>query len=130
MESANSGRDAVQQEPNVPGQTEYQGLPVAGYRPQTGDKVGIVNANKQAEERTLRILDELAQRDDVDKRWLAVGRTAIENGFMAVNRSVFQPGRVTLPEDATTAANAGQYLDAPPRVPRTDGGLPPGRPHP
>lgn len=77
----------------------HHGLPVAGYRPQTGDKVGIVNANKEAEERTLRIFDELAKRDDVDKRWLAIGRTAIEQGFMAMNRAVFQPARIGLPED-------------------------------
>ncbi len=35
----------------------------------------------------------------VDKRWLAIGRTAIEQGFMAVNRSIFKPGRVVLPDE-------------------------------
>lgn len=78
---------------------EHRGLPVAGYRPQSDDKVALVNANKLAEERVLRILDELAQRDDVDPEWLHTGRTWIEAGFMSVNRAVFQPARVTLPED-------------------------------
>jgi hypothetical protein len=32
-------------------------------------------------------------------RWLAIGKTDIEKGFMAVNRSVFRPSRVALPED-------------------------------
>lgn len=79
--------------------TSHSGLPVKGYNPQSEDKVSLVNANKEAEEQVLRILDALASMDDIDKRWLAIGRTAIENGFMAVNRSVFQPGRVKLPED-------------------------------
>lgn len=79
--------------------TAHNGLPVKGYNPQSDDKVAAVNANKEIEERVLRILDDLGAREDVDKRWLAIGRTAIENGFMAVNRSVFQPGRVKLPED-------------------------------
>lgn len=79
---------------------KHTGLPVAGYKPQSGAAVEIVNHNKQAEEYVLRILDTLAATQDVDKRWLAIGRTAIEQGFMAVNRSVFQPGRVALPSDA------------------------------
>lgn len=87
------------------GASQHQGLPVSGYRPQTADKVDTVNANKVAEEQVLRILDGLAARPDVDKRWLAIGRTAIENGFMAVNRAVFQPGRVSLPSDLPALAH-------------------------
>jgi hypothetical protein len=78
---------------------QHQGLPVSGYRPQSADRVSLVNANKEVEERVLRILDELAASDAVDKRWLAIGRTHIEQGFMAVNRSIFQPTRVALPDD-------------------------------
>ena len=81
-------------------ETKHEGLPVAGYRPQGSDRVAVVNANKAQEEAVLRILDKLADDRDVDKRWLAIGRTAIENGFMAVNRAVFKPARVTLPGDA------------------------------
>ena len=78
---------------------EHAGLPVAGYKPQTSDNVPLVNTNKHLEEMVLRLLDELALNDAVDKRWLQIGRTAIENGFMAVNRSVFKPGRAVLPGD-------------------------------
>lgn len=78
---------------------EHSGLPVAGYKPQSDSNVALVNLNKQLEEHVLRQLDALAQDDSIDKRWLAIGRTAIENGFMAVNRSVFKPGRVTLSTD-------------------------------
>lgn len=84
-------------------------LPVSGYKPQTQAKVDLVNSFKAAEERILRMLDalrELPNADDpdaapqIDQRWLAIGRTQIEQGFMAVNRSIFQPGRVErLPED-------------------------------
>lgn len=73
-----------------------KGLPVAGYRDQSNDAVALVNDNKFIEEQVLRILDGLAARDDTDKRWLAIGRTAIEQGFMAVNRSIFKPERVKL----------------------------------
>ena len=78
--------------------TDHAALPVSGYKPQTDDKVQLVNLNKGLEERVLLQLDALAKNTDVDPRWLAIGRTAIENGFMAVNRSVFKPSRATLKE--------------------------------
>lgn len=75
------------------------GLPVPGYRPQSDEAVAIVTAMKRTEEKLLRALDDLAQRGDIDQRWLAIGRTGIEQGFMAVNRSIFRPARVALPGD-------------------------------
>jgi hypothetical protein len=76
------------------------GLPVDGYKAQTHEAVDLVNRNKQAEERILRMLDELGCIPEVDKRWLAIGRTGLEQAFMAINRSIFRPGRTFLPEDA------------------------------
>lgn len=78
---------------------EHKGLPVSGYRPQSANAVSVVNNNKAIEERVLRMLDDIGQMTDVDQRWLAIGRTHIEQGFMAVNRAVFQPERVGLPGD-------------------------------
>jgi hypothetical protein len=77
---------------------KHLGLPVAGYRPQSNEAVSTVNGFKADEERLLRKLDEL-RGGDVDGRWLALGRTHLEQAFMAINRAVFQPARVTLPED-------------------------------
>lgn len=79
---------------------QHTGLPVAGYQPQSGDNVALVNSNKELEERVLRQIDALQADARFDTRWLAIGRAAIEQGFMAVNRAVFQPARVKLPEDA------------------------------
>ncbi len=88
--------------------TDHIGLPVPGYQAQSDDAVTAVTLHKQMEERLLRRLDELsAAADDpvvglpiVDKRWLAIARTHLEQGFMALNRAVFQPGRISLPEDS------------------------------
>lgn len=79
--------------------TEHKGLPVKGYGPQTEEAVSLVNANKALEELCLRVFDELANIPDIDKRWLAIGRTDIEKGWMSINRSIFRPGRAELPED-------------------------------
>lgn len=75
-----------------------QGLPVAGYKPQSEENIALVNKNKQIEERILRDMDNLVVAG-VDQRWLAIARTHMEQAFMAYNRAIFQPGRVTLPED-------------------------------
>lgn len=80
-----------------------EGLPVKGYLAQSDAKVALVNANKEAEESLLRLLDGLAELD-VDKRWLSIGRTHIEQGFMAVNRAIFRPARISLPADEERSA--------------------------
>lgn len=72
----------------------HQPIPVSGYTAQSDDNVSIVNANKRLEEEILRVLDGMAAMTDIDKRWLAIGRTNIEQGFMAINRSVFKPKRI------------------------------------
>jgi len=75
---------------------ELQPLPVQGYKAQSQETVDLVNENKKIEEECLQILDYLATRDDVDKRWLAIGRTNLEQAFMAINRSIFKPNRINL----------------------------------
>ena len=76
-----------------------EGLPVKGYQPQSSYRVELVNRNKEAEERVLRILDNLKESNRADLRWLAIARTHIEEGFMAMNRAIFQPARVKLDGD-------------------------------
>lgn len=82
--------------------SERQSLPVAGYTSQSDLNVAIVNNHKEAEERVLRLIDAAKANPYNDQRWVAVAKTQIEQGFMALNRAVFQPKRITLPEDTTT----------------------------
>ncbi len=77
----------------------HMGLPVHGYRPQNPVAVEMVNQHKQMEEELLRRCDYLLTLPDIDMRWLAIGRTHIEQAFMAINRAVFKPERVTLEDD-------------------------------
>jgi hypothetical protein len=78
---------------------KHEGLPVAGYRPQSNDNVQMVNFNKQMEENILRCMDAMRGDEAIDQRWLALGRTYIEQGFMAWNRAIFRPARVKLATD-------------------------------
>lgn len=74
---------------------DHQPLPVSGYKPQSQETVDLVNSNKREEELALRNLDHLATLDFVDKRWLAIGRTHLEQAYMAINRSIFKPNRIS-----------------------------------
>lgn len=74
--------------------TDHKPLPVAGYTTQSDDKVATVNENKQLEETILKRLDALKANSDIDQRWLAIGRTHVEEAFMAINRAVFKPQRL------------------------------------
>lgn len=75
--------------------SEHKGLPVHGYEPQSDWAVNQVNSNKRDEERILRTIDSLISLN-VDKRWLSIARTHIEQGFMAMNRAIFKPTRIDL----------------------------------
>lgn len=79
---------------------KYEGLPVHGYLPQNPLRVALVNQNKETEERLLRQLDTITNNPGFDQRWLAIARTQLEQGFMALNRAIFRPTRVQLPEDS------------------------------
>lgn len=88
------GETAAASEPS-----SFQPLPVAGYTTQSADKVDLFNQNKALEERVLRQLDLLLAMDSLDKRNLALAKTHFEDAFMRMNRAVFPPGRISLPED-------------------------------
>jgi hypothetical protein len=88
----------------------HKPLPVLGYTDQPAGEVELVNSFKQDEERLLRRLDALygamsekepdgTYRARYDQRWLSIARTHFQEGFMALNRAIFQPQRIALPED-------------------------------
>lgn len=75
---------------------KHEGLPVKGYRPQSETNVAKVNLNKIKEEDMLSILDSYKEDPEIDQRWLAIGRTQLEQAFMAINRAIFKPERIQL----------------------------------
>ncbi len=93
----------------------YPQTPVKGYTAQPDTTIALVNEFKQDEERLLRKIDTLQNKlpdsasptgfryvqttSGPDQRWAAVARSHFEQGFMALNRAVFQPQRIKLPED-------------------------------
>lgn len=88
---------------------EHKGLPVPGYTPQSEANVDLGRESKEIEELVLRQIDLLeaennrwrgtSRKPPFDPRWLAIARTQIEQGFMALNRAIFKPKRAPLQDD-------------------------------
>jgi len=65
---------------------------IAGYRELTAQEIKYVNELKKAERLLLGRLEEMQiDISDMDKRWLAIGKTHIQQGFMAAIRSITRP---------------------------------------
>lgn len=85
--------------------TTFLSPPVHGYRRLDDEQIALVNEHKQMEERLLRHMEAIGAFDTSplkvapDGRWMAIARTHFEQGFMALNRAVFKPERIKLPED-------------------------------
>jgi len=72
-------------------------LPVHGYQDQSEAVVELVNNNKIAEERLLRMIEMFQKASDsYDARWLAIAKTHLEQCFMALNRAILKPQRIDL----------------------------------
>ena len=72
---------------------------INGFTDQNERNKAFINRNKEAEERLLRITDELKQLPEYDQRFIAMSVSYFQIGFMLLNRGVFQPQRIELPED-------------------------------
>ena len=76
-------------------QGEYHGLPVDGYKPtQSDEKINAVNALKHAERQYAEVWKIVNRIEGVDKRWMAVAKTHIQEGTTAACKAVFQPADV------------------------------------
>lgn len=72
--------------------------PIEGYRPLTEAVVETANQNKLIEELVLRLVDEHVRNPnslEIDQRWVSIARSHFQEGFMALNRSLFRPQRIT-----------------------------------
>lgn len=70
---------------------------IKGYRDLSEQEIALMNEGKELAEKCGEFLDKLKQAHtgetplDLDQRWLSVGQTHLQQGFMAVIRSIAQP---------------------------------------
>jgi hypothetical protein len=73
---------------------------IAGHRPLSAEEIGVINIMKALEAKLISMLLDMASDPDmeIDKRWLNIGRTQLEQAFMAINRSIAKPVPITMAE--------------------------------
>jgi hypothetical protein len=70
---------------------ENQHRLIAGYRELTPEEIALINDIKQNGNELGALLDLLEQNHAIDKRWLAIARTDLQRGLMALVRAIARP---------------------------------------
>ena len=66
---------------------------IVGYRTLSEAEIELINQCKSMAKQVGALIDRLEECGDdaVDRRWLAIARTDLQKGFMALVRSIAQP---------------------------------------
>lgn len=69
---------------------ENQHRLLAGQRELNGEEIGLMNGIK-SQGQQLEVLVEMLKRGDFDQRWVAIGKTHLQEGIMCLLRAVGKP---------------------------------------
>lgn len=64
---------------------------ITGYRQLTDDEVALMNEAKAVAVTVGELVEKLKGRPDLDQRWVSIGATGLQQGFMALIRGIAQP---------------------------------------
>ena len=64
---------------------------IKGYRDLTETEIGHMNSCKLMAESVRVLCENIEVIPDIDKRWLAIAKTDLQKGFMALVRSIAKP---------------------------------------
>lgn len=64
---------------------------IKGYRDLTETEIGAMNDCKSIAVEVGILCDKVAGMDNVDQRWVSIGRTQLQQGFMALIRGIARP---------------------------------------
>lgn len=64
---------------------------IKGYRDLTEDEIAAMNEVKALAVTVGDLCKKIDGMDDADRRWLAIGKTGLQQGFMALIRSIARP---------------------------------------
>lgn len=64
---------------------------IKGYRDLSEQEISLMNRIKEHGAETEKLLEEIKTIPNIDQRWLSIGITDLQKGFMAVIRSIARP---------------------------------------
>lgn len=64
---------------------------IKGYRDLSQKEIDLMNEAKELAESVGAFVAILQQQDSLDQRWVAIGKTDLQKGFMSLIRGIAQP---------------------------------------
>lgn len=64
---------------------------ISGYRDLSQDEIDLMNEVKDMSSKVGKMISKLENDISVDKHWLGIGKTNLQQGFMDVVRSIAKP---------------------------------------
>lgn len=70
---------------------ENQHKQIKGYRDLSQAEIDMMNEAKELASKVGDLIEKLEGMEVTDKRWVSIGKTDLQKGFMAVIRGIAQP---------------------------------------
>ena len=70
---------------------ENQHRKITGYRELEQHEIDAMNAVKGMAKQVGELFENLESTSGLDQRWVAIGKTSLQQGFMALTRAIAQP---------------------------------------
>lgn len=64
---------------------------IVGYRELSQEEIDLMNEVKENAKNIGELVERMRNNSSLDKRWLAIGATDLQTGFMALTRAVARP---------------------------------------
>ena len=64
---------------------------ISGYRELTKEEIDLMNEVKAFGPGLQELVEKLQRMEELDRRWLAVGKTHLQQGLMALTRGIARP---------------------------------------
>lgn len=71
--------------------TKQQHEKIKGYRALSEDEIALMNEGKELATKVGEYVDKVLGTPGIDLRWTRIGATSLQQGFMAVVRSIAKP---------------------------------------
>jgi len=67
------------------------GKNIKGYRDLSQEEIDMMNEAKEIAEAVGNLCDKLSKNEKMDQRWIKIGTTDLQKGFMSLIRGIAQP---------------------------------------
>ena len=64
---------------------------IKGYRDLSQEEIDLMNEVKDLASKCGALVEKLESAEGLEKRWIAIGKTDLQKGFMSVIRGIAQP---------------------------------------